>query len=667
MKKRNSKIKIFFSQFGQTVMFIILLIIYLVFKGLIQVFGWRIWPQTLKRKIQASLTAILIKITNFLDLKRAGSISRVNLIELSIRNMKAKKTRTMMTVGGMTIGIGTIVFLVSIGYGLQELVINRVARLEEMKQTDVSPQTGSKIKINDKTLSDFKDITSVDMALPLIAVVGRVSYQNSVSDMAVYGVTTDYLKQSAVQPEKGKIFDSNELVATLSQNTGSGEVAGVMTESAVLGDTIQKINFNIKPSTWLKVRESPATTAKIIGYTKRVEGDSAGEEVWGSKYQSDDKTGEAGTTSDGKTLGKWIKAPILLWKQENCDSQTQGDCEDGKYVVLRDTDNKQVQEDGYVAELSVTLSGSSIANGQVLGDSTDGSSVANASVNWVVIASESGTVTQPETKTVDLTSEAKKQAVVNQAMLKVLGINENEAVGKKFSVSFVVVGDLLTDPTEKVESSANDYTIVGVTPGENTPILYVPFIDLRTLGVTNYSQIKVVSKDQTSLAKIRKQIEAMGYTTRSVADTVSQINSLFSTAKALLLLLGMVSLAVAALGMFNTLTVSLLERTREVGLMKALGMKSSEIKELFLTESLVMGLLGGILGIIVGFVLGKVLGLILSFFTFFKGLGYISISYLPFSFILVVLLLSLLVGLITGIYPAKRATKISALNALRYE
>jgi ABC-type antimicrobial peptide transport system permease subunit len=664
MKNKNLKFSGFLQQVVQTMMFVLLLVVYLISRGLTNMFNWKHFPQNLRRKLQVPVTDFFHKITKQLDLNHSGSISRVDLIELSIRNMMAKKTRTMVTVGGMTIGIGAVVFLVSIGYGLQQLVITRVARLEEMKQTDVSPQTGGKIKINDQTLSNLKDISSVDMALPLIAVVGRVNYQNSVSDMAVYGVTTDYLQQSAVKPVEGKIFDSNELVTILPQN--SGQVAGASTENVILGDTIQDINFTIKPSTWLRVRESASSSAKILGYTKRVEGNSSGEEIWGGTYASDDNAGKAGTTAEGKTLGKWIKASVLLWKEEKCDTQNQGDCEDGKYMVLRDTDNQQVQEDGYVAELNVTLSGSSVTPSKVLGVSTDTSS-ANAGVSWVEIASESGTVAQQQTKTVALTSEAKKQAVVNRAMLKVLGINENEAIGKTFSVSFVVVGDLLANATEKVESAPTDYTIVGVTPEESTPIFYVPFIDLRTLGVANYSQVKVVAKNQTDLAKIRKQIEAMGYTTRSVADTVAQINSLFATAKTLLLLLGMVALAVAALGMFNTLTVSLLERTREVGLMKAMGMKSSEVKELFLTESMTMGFFGGVLGIVAGFVLGKLLGLILSFFAIFKGVGYIDVSYLPLSFVLVILLLSLIVGLATGIYPAKRATKISALNALRYE
>jgi len=544
-----------------------------------------------------------------------------------------------------------------------------VARLEEMKQADVTPQAGGKVKITDKTLSDFKDITAVEMSLPLIAVVGRVNYQNSVSDMAAYGVTTDYLKQSAIKPVQGRIFDSNELVSEVPQT--AGEVAGASTEKAVSGERIQNVDFTINPSAWIRVRESPATTGKILGYTKRVEGNSSGEEVWGGAYESDDDAGKAGETEDGRTLGKWIKAPVLLWKEEKCDSQTQGDCEGGKYMVMRDEDNKQVQKEGYFAEINLAIAGVNIKQPQVLGVTSEATGsvkpTADTSVDWVEIASEAGIITPPETKTVELAGNAKRQAVVNRAMLKVLGINEADAVGKKFNVSFVVVGDLLADEKEKVESASTEYTIVGVTPEEKSPLFYVPFIDLRSLGITNYSQVKLVVKNQADLVKTRRQVEAMGYVTRSVADTVEQINSLFNTLRTVLMLLGMVALSVAALGMFNTLTVSLLERTREVGLMKAMGMKSSEVQELFLTESMIMGFFGGVLGIVVGVVLGKLAGLVLSFFAIFKGVGFVDISYVPISFVLVIIFLSLLVGIATGIYPARRATKISALNALRYE
>lgn len=672
MRKILFEIKELSRRFWHTIYqmgtFVAILMLYLLAKGLTILSGRKYFPQRLKTKFQTPLTNFYARAVKFLDQRRVGTISRIDLIELSIRNLRAKKTRTIITIGGMMIGIGAIVFLVSIGYGLQQLVITRVARLGEMKQADVTPQPGGKIKITDKTLSDFKDITAVDMSLPLIAVVGRVNYQNSVSDMAVYGVTTDYLRQSAIKPVKGKIFDSNELVVQLPQTRG--EVAGASTEQAVYGEKIQDVDFAIDGSSWIRVRESASTTGKVLGYTKRVEGKSGGVEIWGKSYESDNDAGKAVKSEDGKFLGRWIKAPVLLWKEEKCDSKTQGDCEGGKYLVMRDEDNKQVQKDGYFAEINLTVNGVNIKQSQVLGvttSATDSSKLTNSSVDWVEIASEAGVVNTPEIKTVELAGNAKKEAVVNRAMLKILGINENEAVGKKFNVSFVVVGDLLADNKEKVESASAEYTIVGVTPEEKSPVFYVPFTDLRSLGITNFSQVKLVVKNQADLTKTRRQVEAMGYVTRSVADTVEQINSLFSTLRTVLMLLGMVALAVAALGMFNTLTVSLLERTREVGLMKAMGMKSSEVQELFLTESMIMGFFGGVLGIVVGSVVGKLAGLALSFFAIFKGVGLVDISYVPFSFIVVIIFLSLLVGIATGIYPAKRATKISALNALRYE
>jgi len=658
--KKTSFPNLFFHLVDQTaklIGFFILLLIYLL--------NYLIGLKNFKR-IPTTFFAGYRRLVKFLTKRfdnQSNSPSRLDLIDLAVRNMKAKKTRTIVTIGGMMIGIGAIVFLVSIGYGLQQLVVTRVARLEEMRQADVAPQAGGKVKIDDKTLENFKDITAVEMSLPLIAVVGRVNYQNSVSDMAVYGVTTDYLKQSAIKPAQGKIFESNELTAQLPV----GQVAGVSTESEFVsvGEKIQDVDFTIDSSAWIRIRENASTNAKILGYTRRVEGNSSGEEIWGGTYPSEDNAGKAGETEDGKKLGKWLKAPVLLWQEQVCDPETQGDCEeDGKHLVLRNEDGKQAQVLGYFAEINVTVTGTVIKQAQVLGVTSDDHT---PSLDWVEIASEAGIVQTPDTKTTELSPNAKKQAVVNRAMLKVLGINENEAVRKKFTASFVVVGDLLTDPEEKIESSPAEYTITGVTPDEKTPVFYVPFVDLRSLGITNYSQVKVVVKDQADLSKARRQIEAMGYVTRSVSDTVAQINSLFATAKTILALLGMVALAVAALGMFNTLTVSLLERTREVGLMKAMGMKSSEVQELFLTESMIMGFFGGILGIIIGFIAGKLTGVVISLFAIFKGVGLVDISYVPLSLILVIIFLSLLVGIATGIYPAKRATKISALNALRYE
>ncbi len=663
--------------------FILLLSLSLLSKPVKSCLAWRLWPVSLKKKLHIKLSNAYQHLINLLELKRSGTISRLNLIELSLSNMAAKKTRTMVTIGGMAIGIAAIVFLVSIGYGLQQLVISRVVRLEEMRQADVNIQAGSKVKLNDQTLADFADLASIEQALPLIAVVGRVNYQNSVSDVAVYGVTADYLKQSAIKPIAGEIFASNALSVDTQALAKTQTQTYLNKKTGELGEKIQEVKYTIKPNTWIRVRAGASADAKILGYTKKSGGIEMAEEIWGEKYIAPSDLGASGQTASGSALGKWLRAPVLLWQEQTCQADSEGDCEDGRYLVLRDEKGQQVKQEGYFSLIGLDIQGKAAdpaTSTAVATASAASNSLANHASpsalavlpvrddeRWVIIASEAAQTALSTVQTVNLSQQATKQAVVNRAMLQVLGLDENTAVGQKFTVSFVVVGALLNDATAKIESAPSEYTIVGVTPEEKTPVFYVPFIDLRSLGISNYSQIKVILKNQSELAKTRKQIEAMGYVTRSVADTVVQINSLFATVRTFLALLGFVALSVAALGMFNTLTISLLERTREVGLMKAMGMKAAEVQELFLTESMIMGFFGGLLGIVLGFLLGEILSFALSLFAWFKGVGLIDISHLPLLFILAVSLLALLVGIITGIYPARRATKISALNALRYE
>lgn len=668
-KVRGKKLYYFLRyNLGKSLIFVCLLMTYLAAKGYRKLSSYRLFPSFLKGKVSPRLSILYHKTVNRLDIHEENTIKRISLIELALRNMRYKKSRTLITIGGMAVGIGTIVFLVSIGYGIQQLVISRVARLDELKQADVSPLPGGKLRLDDKALSSLKELKDVQMVLPLITVVGRVNFNNSRSDVAVYGVTRDYLTQSAIKPSHGNIFQSNDLANAL--NSGQ-EVAGAQTQAAQaeLGQSKGSITYSINPGEWIRVRQSPSSSSKILGYTKRVTVAASGTEVYGAKYVSENNAGDVAVDSQGKPLGLWIKDNVLLWQEKTCEISS-GDCEDGKHAVLRDLDGQQIQQEGYFAEINVTSQSQDETIKKVLGVSTqsaqvsDTTSAEGAKIDISQISSQSASV--DTTKKVSLSSKAKKEAVVNLAMLKILGIKEADAVGKTFTASFIATGDLLNNST-KIQSNPAEYKIVGVIPDERTPVFYVPFVDLRSMGISNYSQVKLVVDNKDNLDSIRRHISALGFTSSSVADTVSQINSLFSTVRTVLGLLGTVALIVAALGMFNTLTVSLLERTREVGLMKAMGMKSEEVRELFLTESMIMGFFGGILGIILGFIAGKILGIILSAFAVFKGAGFIDVSYIPLSFIILIVSLSFIVGLITGIYPARRATKISALNALRYE
>ncbi len=637
--------------FRNTLFFIVLVILY-SFSLLLHRLGR-------KNKFFKTQAIKFTHTVNSLDHSDSSGVSQLYLMEIAFKNMAAKKTRTVVTIGGMAIGISFIVFLVSIGYGLQEVVVARVARLDELKQAEVVPGLSADLALTDQTINKFKEIKNVENVLPLIAVIGRVSYQNSVSDLAVYGATRDYLKYSALQPIKGTLFESNATVLYVNKIKSNPKNEG----TAKHGEKIMDISMNIESGAWLKVRENPEVKSKIIGYTKRIEGKTSGEEYWGDTYADDNKAGIAGKDSEGVVLGKWVKSEFLLWEKKSCNVETDSECEGGQYVVLRDADNSQVQKSGYVAEIGMTVANND-QSAKVLGVST---SENNGSLPVIEMASESAGVADQTVEKVSIDSKEKKEIVVNQSVLQLLNITEDEAVGKELNLSLVVVGELLEDSSVRIESAPLDYKIVGVIPDEGTPIIYVPFMDVRSLGVNKYSQLKVISKDNASLREIRTTIESAGYGTVSVSDTVAQIDSLFSNFRLILSILGLVALSVAALGMFNTLTVSLLERTREVGLMKAMGLKSDEVKALFLTESMIMGLYGGILGLLLGIGLGKVLSIVLSALSVVKGVGFVDVSYVPISFVIFVIFLSILVGITTGYYPAKRATKISALNALRYE
>jgi ABC-type antimicrobial peptide transport system permease subunit len=647
------RIKLFFRGFLNLFLFILVVAVYVFHQISNWLLGGRFSPLFLKNKLKPNVDKVYEKIMGVIDPELPKSFNRSYLIELSLNNMKVKKTRTMVTMGGMAIGIAFIVFLVSLGYGLQNLVVSRVARLDELKQADAVPGLTEGLALNDETLTKFGDIPNVEVTLPVIAVVGKVSYQNSVSDMAVYGVTTDYLKNSAIQPVRGKIFEDGNMVSVKLE----GEVAGIIKEDEIfeMGDELGEVDYEIGPTAWLRVREEASPQAKLLGYTRRIEGSQSGEEVIGETYLD----------NEGKVVNKWIKTNVLLWQKTSCDENSEATCEEGNYLPIINEEEGQEQREGYVAELSMKVSSIKVLETKVLGLTSENNNTGSLPI--VNIASESATKEQPQNKIIEISDQAKRVAVVNRSVLQVLNMTENEAVGKKVSLSFVVVGDLMTEQTEKVESAKTDYTIVGVIPDSGTPMVYVPFIDLRSLGITKFSQVKLIVNNTDSLAKVRATVEASGYGTISVVDTVAQIDKLFVSFRLVLAVLGMVALVVAALGMFNTLTVSLMERTREVGLMKAMGMKSNEVKELFLTESMIMGFFGGIIGLVGGALIGKILSLVLTAFSLVRGVGTVDISFVPPVFIVMVLLLSVIVGILTGYFPARRATKISALNALRYE
>lgn len=261
-----------------------------------------------------------------------------------------------------------------------------------------------------------------------------------------------------------------------------------------------------------------------------------------------------------------------------------------------------------------------------------------------------------------------KKAVVNTSYLEFMTdeISPNEMIGKEVVFDVIVPKELSTSG-EPVIFSAQKFTIIGVIKDDASPSIYTNFENLDGTKLISYSQAKVRLSHQNKAEGSRKQIETFGLRTQYVGDTVAEVQQVFSVFKIVLGSFGVIALLVALLGMFNTLTISLMERIKEVALMKILGMSSRDIRNLFVTEALTLGLIGGVLGIVWGVLMGKVANYTLNYFAARSGADPVTVFYYSFSLIFYVIMAAVLVGLITGFYPARRAAKVSPLDVIRYE
>lgn len=180
-----------------------------------------------------------------------------------------------------------------------------------------------------------------------------------------------------------------------------------------------------------------------------------------------------------------------------------------------------------------------------------------------------------------------------------------------------------------------------------------------------YENVKVKVNDMKNVKEVQDQIKEMGLEAWSLSDILENMKQTSAGIQAVLGGIGAVSLFVAALGITNTMIMSIYERTREIGVMKVLGAEIKDIKRLFLFEAGLIGLLGGIAGIGLSLGISKLINSV--GFNFMNG-GYgdaSSISVIPLWLIGLSLVFSILVGVISGYYPARRAMRLSALEAIR--
>lgn len=389
------------------------------------------------------------------------------IIETTWSNLMGKKSRTILTVTGIAVGIGAIVFLVSLGYGLQEFSIKRISSINSLSTLDVSQGKTASFKLDGATVKKISALKGVASISPVLSLGGKAAMGTKKTDIVATAVEDDYFALEDLRLFKGNTFTDEEQKTVIS-------------------------------------------TALV------------------------------------QSLG-----------QEPTD------------IINQDL------------SLTVTF------------------------------------------KTKDKTS------VTKDLVLKVSGIVQDN------TATFAYY------PIKLISEYTNDDTI--------------------------YSALKVKVSEKDNISAVRSEIEGMGLTVTSVADTIAQIDKVFGYIRIGLVALGSVALVVAAIGMFNTMTIALLERTRDIGIMKALGIDNSDIYWMFLSEAMLIAGMGGIAGAFFGVFLSYSINFAINFLAKLVGAETVLLFSTPLWFTLIIIMFSLIVGLSTGIYPSKRAAKINPLDALRYE
>nr|WP_320025463.1 FtsX-like permease family protein [uncultured Acetobacterium sp.] len=180
-----------------------------------------------------------------------------------------------------------------------------------------------------------------------------------------------------------------------------------------------------------------------------------------------------------------------------------------------------------------------------------------------------------------------------------------------------------------------------------------------------YAEALATVEDSSVVNSVTSEIEAMKFTVFSMQQILDSMGSVFQMLQILLGGIGGVALLVACIGIVNTMTMSIYERTKEIGIMKVIGASISDIRNMFIAESTMIGLIGGIVGIIISIALSLLINLIAGFFI--GGEGGVTISYITPGLVIFALVFSALVGMLSGVRPAIKAANLSSLDAIRSE
>ena len=268
-----------------------------------------------------------------------------------------------------------------------------------------------------------------------------------------------------------------------------------------------------------------------------------------------------------------------------------------------------------------------------------------------------------------------RQALPPQAGASNGGGNSADGAGGGFSIvprekKLRIVGIIETEPAAGFGGFGSGRLLIPLEVASTLRAAQVN--DLRdavrtTSGKPTYASLTVRAKSPSVVEPIEIAIKNMGFGTFSLLDATRNLRLFFTIFDLLLAIFGSLALAVATLGIINTLVMAILERRREIGILKALGAADRDVKQLFFVEAGVMGLFGGMLGVAFGWLIGRALTWGTNIYLHRQNLPSAHVFSVPWWLVLGAIGFAVAVSLAAGLYPATRAARLNPVEALRYE
>ncbi|WP_298470863.1 ABC transporter permease [uncultured Psychrobacillus sp.] len=261
---------------------------------------------------------------------------------------------------------------------------------------------------------------------------------------------------------------------------------------------------------------------------------------------------------------------------------------------------------------------------------------------------------------------------------------EESIIGKEVTLAMKPYGQEDTFPEQWT------FTIVGVTkqPAKDWIVDKIVLMDESwtetlmasyTANVAEvpeevlYTETKVFTASLEDVKAATDELKEMGYSVYSVSEQLEQLDVFFMAFKIGLIFVGTIAVLISSIGIFNTMTMAVTERTREIGVMKAIGASPKLIRRLFLMESAWIGIIGTVLAVIISYVVSYLANLVLPIVVgmaleeeSIAGMN-LTFSLIPWQLVAIASCISIGVAMISGWRPAKKATKIDVIQALRQE